>query len=285
MAKSIGALAVLVVACGGEKPNTAKIALRYHPPAGAAFQYELAQEMKMRLVGGGLMGALLGGLGSEDLKLQMYFTMNIGSDATPVEMEITTVLDSIKVQAPSLGADVGQGMNRLRGLRTSAVYDERMQVVRINPAPDADAEIPPQIAGNLRGMSIALPEGPVGMGDSWTVETPLPLGDMTHIAKGLVGQTTMTVREIRFIGPDTVVRVGIVTTFPTEPFELEIEGKKTTMQLGGGLTGEQEFSMLLGALLSGSATGALRMTVTGGALGSEAATISMNTKTTTRLLN
>jgi hypothetical protein len=76
-----------------------------------------------------------------------------------------------------------------------------------------------------------------------------------------------------------------VTTFPTEPFELEIEGKKTTMQLGGGLTGEQEFSMLLGALLSGSATGALRMTVTGGALGSEAATISMNTKTTTRLLN
>jgi hypothetical protein len=280
------AVALPLDACGGGAEQSGKkFILRYHPPAGMQFRYEVVQEMKASVQGGGLVGSLLGFGGSGEFTLRMYVTSEVGE---PVQgrVPLTTVVDSATFASPTLPRRMmEESVRRVRGRRSTTVFDDRMRFVAAGDmaASESRQPIPGQVSGGMRGLMFPFPDGPVGNGDSWTTQTEIPLGKLP--TKPVVGRTTITIRDIREVGSDTTVRVAFETTFPSEPIQLEVEGGRGTLRLGGSLTGDQEFSMLLGATVSGTNGGEMRMTLSGAALGDTPANVTMSQRVTIRLLN
>src|SRR3977135_3207764 len=95
----LGVVALLVPACG-DAPDNRKFALRYHPPAGSLYQYEVQQEMKMGVQGGGLRGGLLGGQNA-DFTLRMFVSLSV-DDAGGGRFRVTTTNDSATFTSPTL---------------------------------------------------------------------------------------------------------------------------------------------------------------------------------------
>src|SRR5438132_10952943 len=101
----------------------------------------------------------------------------------------------------------------------------------------------------VKGMAFRVPEGPVGVGDSWVAEHELPLGQQALSTSGpLKSRTRITVKEIQVAGVDTSVLLGIETSFPDEPITLTQQGpggapKTGTLRLSRTLSGEQLYSL------------------------------------------
>jgi hypothetical protein len=278
----LGAVALLVPACG-DAPDTRKFLLRYHPPAGGLYQYEVQQEMKMGVQGGGLMGGLLGGQNA-DFTLRIFVTLSV-DDAAGGRVRITTTHDSATFTSPTLPRGMMDAeLRSARGRSDAAVLDDHMRVVPAaeGATPAAAAAAPGQTSHELQGLMFTLPDGAVGKGDSWIVEAQFPIPGVT---RPVVGSSRLTILDIRTVGPDTTVKVRTVTTFPREPIQINAEGHRVTVQMSGSLTGEQEFSVLLGATLGGTMTGAVRMALSGGRLGNESAIMTLNQRTSVRLRN
>ena len=90
----------------------------------------------------------------------------------------STSLESSMMPPGSL-APVLDGM---RGLMGQVVYDDRMNVLHAELAPvrGLPPQIMEQLGGHIEGMVFPLPEQPVGVGDSWTTETALPVGEIEN---------------------------------------------------------------------------------------------------------
>jgi hypothetical protein len=277
--------ALVAAACGdrgGDAP--AKVTLRYHPLVGAVHRYALEQVNTMRAESGPLVG-----MGEQKLALRMHFTATVtgpvpGGGGGGIETKIT--FDSTHMEAPGMTPEVmAREMRQLRGLVGTVVFDERAQVVKINmgTAPGVAPELASQLATGVKAMAFTLPEQPVGPGDSWTVATEMPGGQLPGVNAAGTSRTKLTVREIRVSAGDSTVLLDVETTFPGDPISLSLAGRPATLRLSGSLTGDQVFSLTRGAVVSSTVKGTIKMNLSGGPLGGQGMVISSATETSLRL--
>jgi hypothetical protein len=274
-------LALFAAACGDRGGNAvSKVTLRYHPPAGAVHRYALDQINKMSMEAGPMAG-----MGEQQLTLQMRFTQNV-TGPVPGGIEVKVTFDSTRMEAPGVSPEMmARELNQLRGLVSTVLFDERAQVIRsdMGAAPGVAPELTSQMTTGVKAMMFALPEQAVGRGDSWTVKTDLPVGQLPGASGAGASLTKLTVQDIRVAGGDTTVLLGVETTFPGDPITLSIAGQPATLRLSGGLSGDQTFSLTRGVVVSGTMKGTMKMNVSGGPLGRQGMVLSSVTETSLRL--
>jgi len=269
-----------VTACGGGGP---KVALRFHPPAGAVYHYALEQRTQVSIQSGPLAA-----MGKQQLFMRMHFTQTVkGPSAGGTEVEV--VFESMTMEIPGVSPDVvARELAKLNGLRSTVVYDERGKVVRSTfaPAPGAPPELTKQMATGVQTMTFGFPDKPVGQGDSWTMTTELPLPQVPGSNASPAGpaKTTLTVREIRVAGSDTAVVLDIKTAFPSGPIRVSSGGQAGTLKLEGELAGHQQFSISRGAILDGTIKGSTKMHMTNAMLGAKGMDMLTDTESSIFLL-
>jgi hypothetical protein len=265
---TFGAMALVVIAgCRGE--SGPKVTLRYHPPAGVTYHYALEQQTIIRVEGA---PPPAGGASPEQaFTVRIYYTQRAKGPAQGGGGEaVTTTLDSSTLDAPGAGA-VKPALDRMRGMRSDMVYDDRMQILSAAFAGVAGAPSPvaEQVGLNVKSIAVRLPEAPVGVGDSWVSEQEMPLGAPLNPGTPVKTRTKLTVRQILVVGADTSVLLGAETRFPRG-------------QVSGGLMGAQVFSVSRGIPVRTTMGGTLRMR--GTAVGRSEKTIAMNQRTSLRLV-
>jgi hypothetical protein len=270
-ARSLALAAVALVTvggCGGGASGP-KITLRYHPPAGAAYHYALDQQNAMRIEGGPM-----NALPEQTFRMRMYYTQLVKGPAQG-GVAVTVTFDSTSIEAPGMGPGaMGPALDRMRGMKSDVVYDERMHVLSaaFTGLAGAPSPVTEQLGSSMKGMAFPLPEGPVGVGDSWVTEHELPLGQQLNASHALKSRTKITVKEIRIASADTSVILGIETTFPDEPITLTQPGgggapQTATLKLSGSLSGEQEYSLQRSAQVRAMMGGTIKMKSASGGRG------------------
>ncbi|PYP02936.1 MAG: hypothetical protein DMD25_05665 [Gemmatimonadetes bacterium] len=274
---------VTIGACRGGASG-AKITLRYHPPTGAAYHYSLDQQNAMRIVGGPMSA-----LPEQTFRMRMYYTQVVKGPAQG-GVAVTVTFDSTSLDAPGMGPGAMRpALDRMRGMRSDVVYDDRMHVLSaaFTGLTGAPSPVTEQLGSSMKSMAFPLPEGPVGVGDSWVAEHELPLGHQALNASGpLKSRTKITVREIQIAGADTSVLLGIETSFPEAPITLMQRGEggaqqTGTLRLSGNLSGEQLYSLQRSAQVRAMMGGTITMKT--GTTGQPEMTMAMTQQTSLQL--
>jgi len=279
LALTAAALAALS-GCRGGGGGGPKVTLRFHPPAGAAYHYALEQQNSMKFVNGPM-----GAMPEQSVTMRMYFTQLVAGPAQG-GTAVTVTFDSTAVESPGMGAGMMQpALDRMRGMKSALVYDDRMHVLSaaFTGVTGAASPMTEQMGKNLKALTFPLPEGPVGVGDSWTSETDLPLGEQVSASTPIKTKTKLTVKDIQVAGADTSVLLVIETTFPGAPIKLSQQGQQVTMKLSGGLTGEQLYSLSRSAQMRATMGGTMRINVKGGQGGQGEMTMAMTQQTSLKL--
>ena len=274
---------VTIGACRGGASG-AKITLRYHPPTGAAYHYSLDQQNAMRIVGGPMSA-----LPEQTFRMRMYYTQLVKGPAQG-GVAVTVTFDSTSLDAPGMGPGAMRpALDRMRGMRSDVVYDDRMHVLSaaFTGLTGAPSPVTEQLGSSMKSMAFPLPEGPVGVGDSWVAEHELPLGHQALNASGpLKSRTKITVKEIQIAGADTSVLLGIETSFPEAPITLMQRGEggarqTGTLRLSGNLSGEQLYSLQRSAQVRAMMGGTITMKT--GTTGQPEMTMAMTQQTSLQL--
>jgi len=140
-----------------------------------------------------------------------------------------------------------------------------------------------QLQVGFRAAALALPDQPVGPGDSWTNETELPVGAIGGAP--LTVHTKVTVREISVSRGDTTVRLGVETALPAEPMRFAFGGQQFTVALKGAITGEQLLSLTRGAVVSAALGGTMHVAVSGGLFGAPGMKVRLQQQGTLKLVS
>ncbi len=285
-ARALACTATLLATIGGCRGGASgpKITLRYHPPAGAAYHYALDQQNAMRFEGGPM-----GAVPEQTFRMRMYYTQLVKGPA-PGGVAVTVTFDSTSLDAPGMGAGAMRpALDRMRGMRSDVVYDDRMHVLSaaFTGLTGAASPVTEQLGSSLKAMAFPLPEGPVGVGDSWVAEHELPLGRQAlNASRPLKSRTRITVKEIQIAGADTSVVLGIETHFPDEPITLTQQGEggapqTGTLRLSGSLSGEQVYSLQRSAQVRAMMGGTIKMK--SGSAGQPETTMAMTQQTSLQL--
>lgn len=248
------ALAMLP-ACRGAGGDGPKVTLRYRPPAGATYRYALEQQNSVKMETGPMAQ-----LPSQAVTVHIYYTQAVtgptaGGTGVRVRYDSTSMIPS--TMAPAL--------DKMRGLTSNLVYDERMRVVsaRFQSVGGEPSPLAEQLEQGIKGATLPLPEEAVGVGDSWTAESELPLGKMLGASAPLKARTKRTVKEIHVAGADTSVLLVVETTFPGDPIKLSQRGQTATLELSGNIAGEELFSLAKSTVVRSTAGGTMRINVKG----------------------
>ena len=281
---ALAATAVLMVAgCRGGASGP-KVTLRFRPPAGAAYHYALDQQNAMRIEGGPM-----GVMPEQTFRMRMYYTQVV-KGPTQGGVGVTVTFDSTSLDAPGMGPGAMRpALDRMRGMKSDIVYDDRMQVLSaaFTGLTGAPSPVTDQLGSSMKSMAYPLPEGPVGVGDSWVAEHELPLGRQAlQTSRPLKSRTKITVKEIQIAGPDTSVLLGIETSFPDEPITLSqpVEGGAPatgTLRISGTLSGEQLYSLKQSAQVRATMGGTIKMKSAGA--GQPEMTMAMTQQTSLQL--
>jgi hypothetical protein len=285
-ARVLAHTAMILATIGGCRGGASgpKVTLRYHPPAGAAYHYALDQQNAMRIEGGPM-----GALPEQTFRMRMYYTQLVTGPAQG-GVAVTVTFDSTSLDGPGMSAGAMRpALDRMRGMRSDVVYDDRMHVLSaaFTGLAGAPSPVTEQLGSSMKSMTFPLPEGPVGVGDSWVAEHELPLGQQAlNASRPLKSHTKITVKEIRVGGADTSVVLGIETSFPDEPITLTQPGEggasqTGTLRLSGGLSGEQVYSLRRSAQVRAMMGGTIKMK--SGAAGRGEMTMAMTQQTSLQL--
>jgi hypothetical protein len=284
-ARSLALSATALVLIGGCRGGASgpKVTLRYHPPAGAAYHYALDQHNTMRIEGGPMSA-----LPEQSFRMRIYYTQRV-KGPTQGGVAVTVTFDSTSLDAPGMGAGAMQpALDRMRGMKSDIVYDDRMHVLSaaFTGLTGAPSPVTEQLGSSMKSMAFPLPEGPVGVGDSWVAEHELPLGQQLNASHPLKSRTKMTVKEIQIAGADTSVLLGVETSFPDEPITLTQQGEggapqSGTLRLSGNLSGEQLFSLSRSAQVRAMMGGTIKMKR--GTAGQPPVTMAMTQQTSLQL--
>jgi hypothetical protein len=246
---------VLGAACGDRTTLT----LQYRPAAGASFRYALEQAVALRPEGEP------DAAGGQDITIGLAFTQSVRG---PVEggTEIRLRVDSVSLASPQLPPEaMANAAGMLRGLETSIVFDARMQVVSSAVADPGGAprQLAEQIASTLRGASFPLPDGPIRVGQTWSVEAPAPTGQIPGLSRPLMLTSRMRIDRLAVTGADTVVHIEVETAFPRDPITLDDPDGPAAVRFEGTLRGVQEYSLARQALVTATMGGKVRTSVEG----------------------
>ncbi len=273
--------AVVVVGCKGAEraptPITTKITLRYHPPAGAVYRYLMDQTSSF----GPDSGADTGGVNT----MRIAFMQTVGTpdaDGVPV----TFTFDSTRIESPMLNPEAArQAAERLNGFHLTTVYDDHLRPVHndVSSLSGLSPLVRDQLQVGFRAAALALPEQPVGPGDSWTNETELPVGAIGGAP--LTVHTKVTVREISVSSGDTTVRLGVETALPPEPMRFSFGGQQFTVALKGAISGEQLLSLTRGAVVNAVLGGTMHVAVSGGFFGAQGMKVRLQQQGTLKLVS
>ncbi|HWC74925.1 MAG TPA: hypothetical protein VG454_13400 [Gemmatimonadales bacterium] len=284
-----GLFILAAAGCGGSGGGGGpKVALRFHPPAGAVYHYGLEQRTQLVAQSGPLAS-----MGKQQMVIRMYFTQTVKGPlpvtAGGAGTQVDVVFESMTMEMPGVRSDVMQSeLAKLRGTRATIVYDDRGRATStdLTPAPGVSPELVKQMESGTNILTFGFPDQPVGKGDSWTVTTELPLAQLpgTNAEAAGPAKTTLTVREIRIDGSDTSVIVDIKTQFPPGPIQLDVGGQRGTLKLEGDLKGHQQFSLTRGAILDGTIKGATTMNITAPIFGSQPMRMVSETESSVSLL-
>ncbi len=228
LAVPAAALAALVTLAGCRRADGPKVTLRYRPPTGATYHYALEQQKSIKLEAGPVAQP------GEDRTVRLFYTQAV-TGPTAGGTGVTLTYDSTTMRPEGLAP----ALDRMRGLKSDLVYDERMRVVSAHflgiegqPSPLTE-----QLEQSVRSANLPLPEAPVGVGDSWTSEAELPVVQALGATGPLKSRTRRTVKEIQVAGADTSVVLTVETTFPGEPVAINLQGRAAKVKLTGTLTG------------------------------------------------
>ena len=285
-ARVLAGIATLLATIGGCRGGASgpKVTLRYHPPAGAAYHYALDQQNAMRIEGGPM-----GAMPEQTFRMRMYYTQLVKGPAQG-GVAVTVTFDSTSLDAPGMGPGAMRpALDRMRGMRSDIVYDDRMHVLSaaFTGLTGAPSPVTEQLGSSMKAMAFPLPEGPVGVGDSWVAEHELPLGQQALSAsRPLKSRTRITVKEIQIAGADTSVVLGIETHFPDDPITLTQRGEggapqTGTLRLSGSLSGEQVYSLQRSAQVRAMMGGTIKMK--SGTAGQPETTMAMTQQTSLQL--
>src|SRR5256885_3919687 len=284
-ARVLAGIATLLATIGGCRGGASgpKVTLRYHPPAGAAYHYALDQQNAMRIEGGPMSA-----MPEQTFRMRMYYPQLVKG---PMQggVAVTVTFDSTSLDAPGMGPGAMRpALDRMRGMRSDVVYDDRMHVLSaaFTGLTGAPSPVTEQLGSSMKAMTFPLPEGPVGVGDSWVAEHELPLGRQAVNASGpLKSRTRITVKEIQVAGADTSIVLGIETRFPDEPITLtqrsEHGAQTRTLRLSGSLSGEQVYSLQRSAQVRAMMGGTIKMK--SGTAGQPETTMAMTQQTSLQL--
>ena len=207
---------------------------------------------------------------AQHMAMHVYFTQVV-TGPTKGGVGVTVRLDSTTLDSPLMAANAYRAaFDRIRGLTSNVVYDDRMNVVSAEFTKGGAAAISPiteQIAKNLKDATFPLPDKPVGVGDTWTAQVDLPINQIAAGNPPMHATTKLTMKEIHAEGADTTILVALVTTFPADPIKVKQEGQDLTLTMSGSLTGEQLFSVSRGAVVRAARSGTMRIHMAGEVLG------------------
>lgn len=277
-------LLLVLVVVGCRKDAGPKIALRYHPPAGAVYHYELEQMTRVAMPSG---ASQVEGVGHQEMRMRMYSTQTVKGPVADGGTEVEIKIDSATMEMTGMPSGLARQVEGLRGSYSTTVFDERFRLLStdLRGMQTAPPEVANQMLAVLRGMAYAFPEEPVGRGDSWHLSIELPIEQFGGVdaSKAGAARTTLTVREIRTTDADTAVVLDIKTTFPTGPIELTVAGQRATMTLSGDMTGYQEFSISRGTVVDASIKGLSKLDISVPALPMRAMAVTTQTGSIVRL--
>jgi len=188
------------------------------------------------------------------------------------DVALTVRFDSAHIESTMLAPEeIAPLLARMRGVTGRVVYDDLLTVreLAFPPVPGLPPELLEQLGHQIRGMTYPLPKTPVGVGDSWTSETELPVGAVAQASGPLKAFNTITVKELHAETRDTTVLLAVETSFPGAPITITAPGASghQTLQVSGKLAGEQLFSLTRGAPVHASLGGNMRVRVEGGPQG------------------
>ena len=251
--RSLVLFATAALAAGCRPATGPKVTLRYRPPAGAEYHYALEQRTSWT------MESAAGPVPGQDITLRIHYTQ-IVAGPTAGGTAVTVSYDSVTM----LPGGYAPAFDRMRGLKSRVVFDERGRVVSAviagvdgEPSPLAD-----QLERSMKGTALPLPDTPVGVGDSWTAD-PESTTPGAGVGASIPMRTRFTVKEIQATGPDTAVVVTVESTFPGDPVSVKETShgvaETHTVRVSGALTGERVYSLSKGIPLRSTMGGSMRV--------------------------
>jgi hypothetical protein len=259
-------------------PITEKILLRYHPPTGATYAYQLDQTSRIGP------DSAVADSGNQNV-MHLAFHQTIGV-VTPESVAVTATLDSARVSSPMLSpAAANDAAQRLQGVRLTALFDQQQRLIRddwsgLRRLPGVVGD---QLQLVFRAAALTLPDRPVGSGDSWTNTVELPFGQMAGGAP-LTAKTRVSVQELHVQAGDTIARLVVATGVPDRPMRFSFGGQSITVLLMGTVTGDQTFSVTRGALIDATLGGTILVRVSGGVFGPQGMTMRVDQQGAMRLV-
>ena len=249
--RSLVLLATAAIVTGCRQAAGPKVTLRYRPQAGAEFHYALEQRTSWT------MESAAGPVPGQDITLRIHYTQTVAGP-TAGGTAVTVSYDSVTM----LPGGYAPAFDRMRGLKSRVVFDERGRVVSAafagvdgEPSPLAD-----QLERSMKGTALPLPDAPVGVGDSWVAE---PEETPTGVGAAIPMRTRFTVKEIQATGPDTAVVVTVESTFPGDPITVKETSRGVaethTVRVSGALSGERVYSLAKGIPLRSTMGGSMRV--------------------------
>ena len=194
------------------------------------------------------------------------------------------------VMAPASGAEGGlsdEDVERLLGTgeatRIEGTIDDRGRWASLEV--DSSASVPPEMAGmldaqrnSLQQAVVPLPEGPIGVGGSWSVMQEMSVNGMT-----MKQTTVLTVTAMD--GDIVEVDVERTMTFGAQEVKSAMLGNGMAMQLEGGegsASGDEVIDLRKVLVVRGAVEGmyAMRMKAEMGALGAQRIVTTVTSSTT-----
>jgi hypothetical protein len=243
MRRPLSLIATGLIAAATCAPASAQesVLLRMDPPAGQATRYRIEMQVWMSMSGMPGMREMMQGQQVDTTQPMMVQTIFTTDSVRSVEGDvraISTVIDSVQMDWPGMPMMRQMGGNMagmMRGMTTIRRMDSRGRVISTEiTSMGGMGNMPGMGRGGRYGMggsrSLALPEGPVRVGDTWTSV------DTTQVPAGPGGQTNATARmtyRLERLERQGRARVAVISVRG----ELEAASGEQ-MATGGSMSGE-----------------------------------------------